>query len=144
MNNLYYLIFFTVLISSLTPFMKRNILREFSILEQIIYTNIIILIIIIPIYSYYEKKTLSHFLKQTKNKEFTNLLLYSLIIIIALITSGYILQNFGSVIKFKGIQRSLSIILLTIAGCCIYKEAFTLKMLSGIICILLGIYLLDS
>ena len=143
METIYYLIFLTVLISSITPFMKRNILREYSILEQIIYTNIIILIIIVPIYSYYEKKTLSYFVSQTKNKEFTNLLLYSLIIVVALVTSGYILQNVNSIIKFKGIQRSLSIILLTVAGCCIYKETFTLKMFSGIVCILLGIYLLD-
>jgi hypothetical protein len=143
MENIYYLIFLTVLISGITPFMKRNILREYSILEQIIYTNIIILIVIIPIYSYYEKKTLSYFVSQTKNKEFTNLLLYSLIIVVALVTSGYILQNVNSIIKFKGIQRSLSIILLTVVGCCIYKETFTLKMFSGIVCILLGIYLLD-
>ena len=143
MENIYYLIFLTVLLSSITPFMKRNILQEFSILEQIIYTNIIILIIVIPLYNFYEKKSMSYFLGKTRNKEFRNLFIYSLIIILALIVSGYILQTVDSVVRFKGVQRSLSIILLTIVGCCLFKEKFTITMFSGIFSILLGIYLLE-
>ena len=143
MNIIYVLIIVTVLISSYTPFIKQEILNDFSILEQIIYTNIILLIITLPLYFFYEKKTCMYLLHKTKSEYFTKLIIYSLIIIVGLITSGYILQNFKSVIRYKGIQRSLSIILLTIIGCCIYKETFTIKMLSGIISILFGIYLLE-
>ena len=73
-----------------------------------------------------------------------SVILYSLIVGSGLIISGIILQNYDSVIRFKSYQRSLSVILLTIVGCCIYEEKFTMNMFLGILLILFGMYLLDK
>jgi|TARA_B100002051_G_C16695439_1_gene617865 drug/metabolite transporter (DMT)-like permease len=144
MDHIYYLIILSVIIGSPVVFIKQDILRDFSIFEQLIYTNIILLPVFILLYYLYEKKSLKTFLDKTKSTKFNKLLLYTLLIGIGLIISGVILQNINSVVRFKGIQRSLSIILLTLIGCCIYKEKFTMNMFSGIICILLGINLLEK
>ena len=144
MNHIYYLIILSVIIGSPVVFIKQDILRDFSIFEQLIYTNIILLPVFILLYYLYEKKSLKTFLDKTKSTKFNKLLLYTLLIGIGLIISGVILQNINSVVRFKGIQRSLGIILLTLIGCCIYKEKFTMNMFSGIICILLGINLLEK
>lgn len=144
MDHIYYLIILSVIIGSPVVFIKQDVLQDFSIFEQLIYTNIILLPVFILLYYLYEKKDIKTLLNKRKSGKLNQLLLYTFLIGVGLIISGNILQNINSVVKFKGIQRSLGIILLTLIGCCIYKEDFTINMFLGISCILLGIYLLEK
>ena len=144
MINYMYLIVLSAIIGAPIPFMKKDLLQDFSSFEQIIYTNILLLSVFIPLYYIYEKRSFQQFIDKSNSKSFNKLLLYSFIVGSGLIISGIILQNYDSVIRFKSYQRSLSVILLTIVGCCIYEEKFTMNMFLGILLILFGMYLLDK
>ena len=139
--------FFTLLISSIiigSPiiFLKNDILKKFSITEEIIIVSLGILTIVSIIYFLYENNSLQNLLEKFKTEKY-KLCLYFSLITISLLIGNYIIKTEGKVIRYKSFQRALSLILMLILGHYIFGEKITINTCLGIGIIILGLYILD-
>ena len=135
---------YLIILGAPLPFLKINILKDFSVIEQLIYSNFMLFIIFLMIYFLYQKKELKSLLQKSRSNKMNQFSLFIGLVFITLIISGTILQKEGSVIKFKSYQRSLSMVLLVIIGMCLFKEKITFNMFLGIFTIILGLYLIEK
>ena len=135
---------YLIILGAPLPFLKTNILEDFSVIEQLIYSNLMLFIISLMIYFLYQKKELKSLLQKSRSNKMNQFSLFIVLVFITLIISGTILQKEGSVIKFKSYQRSLSMVLLVIIGMCLFNEKITFNMFLGIFTIILGLYLIEK
>ena len=141
--DFYTLLIASIVIGSPIIFLKNDILKEFSISEEIMYVSLSILIIVSCVYFFYEKKTLQNLLDKTKSDKIPKLLIYVSLLSITLLIGNHIIKTEGKVIRYKSFQRSLSLILMIILGYFIFGEKVTMNTCLGIGIILLGLYVLD-
>jgi hypothetical protein len=142
--NFYSFVTILAILGAPIPFLKKDILSHVSIIEEMIFTSLFILCMIIPIYYLYEKKSMNHFISNISSYPIQKLIVYGSLILFLLFISGTILQNHDSIIQFKSYQRSINLLFITFIGCCIYHETFTKNTLLGILFVLFGMYLLDK
>ena len=141
--NFYTLLILSIIIGSPIIFLKNDILKKFSITEEIIYADIGILIIASSIYFLYEKKTMKNLLRHFYSDDIYKIILYVSLITISLLIGNYIIKTEGKVIRYKSFQRALSLILMLILGHYIFGEKITVNTCLGIGIIILGLYILD-
>ena len=141
--DFYTLLIASIVIGSPIIFLKNDILKEFSISEEIMYVSLSLLIIVSCVYFFYEKKTLQNLLDKTKSDKIPKLLIYVSLLSITLLIGNHIIKTEGKVIRYKSFQRSLSLILMIILGYFIFGEKVTMNTCLGIGIILLGLYVLD-
>jgi len=141
--NFYTLLILSIIIGSPIIFLKNDILKKFSITEEIIYADIGILIIASSIYFLYEKKTMKNLLRHFYSDDIYKIILYVSLITISLLIGNYIIKTEGKVIRYKSFQRALSLILMLILGHYIFGEKITINTCLGIGIIILGLYILD-
>lgn len=142
-TNFYTLLILSIIIGSPIIFLKNDILKKFSITEEIIYADIGILIIASSIYFLYEKKTMKNLLRHFYSDDIYKIILYVSLITISLLIGNYIIKTEGKVIRYKSFQRALSLILMLILGHYIFGEKITVNTCLGIGIIILGLYILD-
>ena len=142
--DFYTLLIASIVIGSPIIFLKNDILKEFSISEEIMYVSLSLLIIVSCVYFFYEKKTLQNLLDKTKSDKIPKLLIYVSLLSITLLIGNYIIKTEGKVIRYKSFQRSLSLILMIILGYFIFGEKVTMNTCIGIGIILFGLYVLDQ
>ena len=140
--NFYTLLILSIIIGSPIIFLKNDILKTFSITEEIICVSIGILIIVSIIYFLYEQKNVINLIDVGKREKY-KLCLYIFLITITLLIGNYIVKREGKVIRYKSFQRSLSLLLMIIIGNSIFGEKITYKTCLGIGIIVLGLYVLD-
>ena len=141
--NFYMLLIASIVIGSPIIFLKNDVLKDFSITEEVIYVSLSILTIVSIIYFFYEKKSLQDLIDKTKSDKIPKLLIYVSLLSITLLIGNHIIKTEGKVIRYKSFQRSLSLILMIILGYFIFGEKVTMNTCLGIGIILLGLYVLD-
>ena len=142
--NFYTLLILSIIIGSPIIFLKNDILKKFSITEEIIYADIGILIIASSIYFLYEKKTMKNLLRHFYSDDIYKIILYVSLITISLLIGNYIIKTEGKVIRYKSFQRALSLILMLILGHYIFGEKITINTCLGIGIIIFGLFILDK
>ena len=140
--NFYTLLILSIIIGSPIIFLKNDLLKTFSITEEIICVSIGILIIVSIIYFLYEQKNLINLIDVGKREKY-KLCLYIFLITVTLLIGNYIVKREGKVIRYKSFQRSLSLLLMIIIGHFIFGEKITYKTCLGIGIIVLGLFILD-
>jgi len=140
--NFYTLLILSIIIGSPIIFLKNDLLKTFSITEEIICVSIGILIIVSIIYFLYEQKNLINLIDVGKREKY-KLCLYIFLITVTLLIGNYIVKREGKVIRYKSFQRSLSLLLMIIIGHSIFGEKITYKTCLGIGIIVLGLFILD-
>ena len=140
--NFYTLLILSIIIGSPIIFLKNDILKKFSITEEIIIVSLGILTIVSIIYFLYENNSLQNLLEKCKTEKY-KLCLYVSLITISLLIGNYIIKTEGKVIRYKSFQRALSLIFMLILGHYIFGEKITINTCLGIGIIILGLYILD-
>jgi hypothetical protein len=141
-NNFYSFLILSIIIGSPIIFLKNDLLKTFSITEEILCVSIGILIIVSIIYFLYEKKSLQNLINIGETQKY-KLCLYILLITVSLLIGNYIVKTEGKVIRYKSFQRSLSLILMLIIGHLYFNEYVTINTCFGIGIIILGLFILD-
>lgn len=141
--NFYTLLIASIVIGSPIIFLKNDILKTFSITEEIILVSIGILVIVSSIYFGYEKKSFKNLTKYLDSDIIYKFILYVFLITFTLLIGNYIVKSEGKVIRYKSFQRALSLILMLIIGHYIFGERVTINTCLGIGIIILGLYILD-
>ncbi len=142
--NFYTLLIASIVIGSPIIFLKNDILKTFSITEEIILVSLGILAIVSSIYFLYEKKSLKNLTKYLDSDIIYKFILYVFLITITLLIGNYIVKSEGKVIRYKSFQRALSLILMLIIGHYVFGERVTINTCLGIGIIILGLYVLDK
>jgi hypothetical protein len=142
--NFYNYLILSILVSAPVPFLKMDLLKDFNVIEQLVYSNFFLFIVFLTIYICYQKKPIKELFKKKKFDTIKSFTLFLIVVTLGLILNGYILKNEGEVIKFKSYQRSLSMILLVFIGQCLFNEKITFNIFLGIISIILGLYLIEK
>ena len=141
-NNFYSFLILSIIIGSPIIFLKNDLLKTFSITEEILCVSIGILIIVSIIYFLYEKKSLKNLINIGETQKY-KLCLYILLITVSLLIGNYIVKTEGKVIRYKSFQRSLSLILMLIIGHFYFNEYVTINTCLGIGIIIIGLFILD-
>ena len=142
MNHFYTLLIISIIIGSPIIFLKNDILKTFSITQEVIIVSIGILAIVSSIYFIYEKGSIQSLINLGEKEKY-KLCLYISLITITLLIGNYIVKTEGKVIRYKSFQRSLSLILMLILGHYYFGESVTTNTCLGIAIIICGLYVLD-
>jgi len=134
----------SILIGAPIPFLKNEILKDFSVIELGLIGNFLLISLYIIVYVFYEKKGFTDLLKKKDSKKMPIFILFIILVFIGLLIGGTILKKEGSVIRYKSFQRSLSIVLMLIIGMCLFKEKITFNMCLGVGVTALGLYLIEK
>ena len=134
----------SLLIGAPIPFLKNEILKDFSVIELGLIGNFLLVCMFLFIYFVYEKKNPQELLKTLKTKEIKTFFIYMILVFLGLLVGGTILKKEGSVIRFKSYQRPLSTVMMLIVGLCLFKENPSLNMCLGVGVTALGLYLIDK
>ena len=141
-TNFYFLLIISIIVGSPIIFLKNDLLKTFSITEEILCVSIGILLIVSFIYFFYEEKTFQNLIDRGK-KEKKKLMLYISLITITLLIGNHIVKTEGKVIRYKSFQRSISLILMLIIGHVFFNEKVKMNTCLGIGIIIFGLYILD-
>lgn len=134
-----------VIISSPITFIKKDILNNFTIFEEIICTSFLIFIITLIIYFCYENKSLNYLTNKYINSSILHkYLIYILLIVISLYIGNYIISRENKIIKYRAFRSSFSLILALILSIFIFKERLNLNQSLGILIIIIGIYIYNN
>jgi len=134
----------SIVIGSPIIFLKNDVLKDFSITEEVIYVSLSILTIVSIIYFFYEKKSLQDLIDKTKSDKIPKLIVYVSLLSITLLIGNHIIKTEGKVIRYKSFQRSLSLIMMIILGYFVFGEKVTMNTCIGIGIIISGLYVLDQ
>ena len=110
--NFYILLFVVTLFGALSTYLKKDILQDCSILEEMMFSTMFILIGTILFYVFYEKKSISYFvdiITKNKNNVTYKLLVFDLLIFFSIIIGSVILKN-EYVIKSMPYRTSMYLI----------------------------------
>lgn len=141
--NFYTLLIASIVIGSPIIFLKNDILKIFSITEEIILVSLGILAIVSSIYFCYEKKSFKNLTRNLDRDIIYKFILYVFLITITLLIGNYIVKSEGKVIRYKSFQRALSLILMLMIGHYIFGERVTQNTCLGVGIIILGLFILD-
>ena len=141
-TNFYTLLISSIIIGSPIIFLKNDLLKTFSITQEIIIVSLGILTLVSFIYFGYEKNSLKNLISVGEKNKY-KLCLYISLITITLLIGNYIVKTEGKVIRYKSFQRALSLILMLILGHYIFGEKVTMNTCWGIGIIIIGLYVLD-
>lgn len=130
-------------VGTILPFLKNEVLKDFSVIELGVIGNSILMILYFLAYTFYEKKSYKDLLKKDY-KKFWIFIVFIVLIFFGLLIDGTILKNEGTVIKYKSFQRSINTVLMLVVGACLFKEKLTFNMGLGVLTIALGLYLIDK
>ena len=142
--NFYTLLIASIVIGSPIIFLKNDVLKDFSITEEVIYVSLSILTIVSIIYFFYEKKSLQDLIDKTKSDKIPKLIVYVSLLSVSLLIGNHIIKTEGKVIRYKSFQRSLSLIMMIILGYFVFGEKVTTNTCIGIGIIIFGLYVLDQ
>tara|TARA_B100000900_G_scaffold394677_1_gene392310 strand:- start:1543 stop:1980 length:438 start_codon:yes stop_codon:yes gene_type:complete len=141
--NFYTLLIASIVIGSPIIFLKNDMLKIFSITEEIILVSLGILSILSSFYFGYEKKSFKNLTRNLDRDIIYKFILYVFLITTTLLIGNYIVKSEGKVIRYKSFQRALSLILMLMIGHYIFGERVTQNTCLGVGIIILGLFILD-
>jgi len=135
-------IIISVIIGSPIIFLKKDILKEFTFIEEMVCTSFLILIISSIIYKLYDNKNISDLInKYYYSNKYNNYLLYIFLIVISILLSNYIILIEKRMIRYHSFKISVSLIATLLIGAGIFNENIKIPQISGIILIMSGLCL---
>jgi len=135
-------IIISVIIGSPIIFLKKDILKEFTFIEEMVCTSFLILIISSIIYKLYDNKNISDLInKYYYSNKYNNYLLYIFLIVISILLSNYIISIEKRMIRYRSFKISVSLIATLLIGAGIFNENIKIPQISGIILIMSGLCL---
>ena len=143
--NFYVLLFVVTLFGALSTYLKKDILEDCSILEEMLFTTIFILLGTILFYVFYEKKSINYFVDliiKNKNNVTYKLLAFDLLVFFSIIIGGVILKN-EYVIKSMPYRTSMYLIAVALLAYIFENKQLTVHKLFGILVIIMGTFLLE-
>ena len=143
--NFYILLFVVTLFGALSTYLKKDILQDCSILEEMMFSTMFILIGTILFYVFYEKKSISYFvdiITKNKNNVTYKLLAFDLMVFFSIIIGGVILKN-EYVIKSMPYRTSMYLIAVALLAYIFENKQLTIHKLLGITIIIMGTLLLE-
>ena len=143
--NFYVLLFVVTLFGALSTYLKKDILEDCSILEEMLFTTIFILLGTIIFYVFYEKKSINYFVDliiKNKNNVTYKLLAFDLLVFFSIIIGGVILKN-EYVIKSMPYRTSMYLIAVALLAYIFENKQLTVHKLFGILVIIMGTFLLE-
>ena len=143
--NFYILLFVVTLFGALSTYLKKDILQDCSILEEMMFSTMFILIGTILFYVFYEKKSISYFvdiITKNKNNVTYKLLAFDLMVFFSIIIGGVILKN-EYVIKSMPYRTSMYLIAVALLAYIFENKQLTIYKLIGITVIIMGTFLLE-
>ena len=143
--NFYVLLFVVTLFGALSTYLKKDILEDCSILEEMLFSTMFILLGTILFYLFYEKKSINNFLnliKKNKNNVTYKLIAFDLLVFFSIIIGGVILKN-EYVIKSMPYRTSMYLIAVALLAYIFENKQLTVHKLIGILVIIMGTFLLE-
>ena len=143
--NFYVLLFVVTLFGALSTYLKKDILEDCSILEEMLFSTMFILLGTILFYLFYEKKSINNFLdliKKNKNNVTYKLIAFDLLVFFSIIIGGVILKN-EYVIKSIPYRTSMYLIAVALLAYIFENKQLTVHKLIGILVIIMGTFLLE-
>jgi drug/metabolite transporter (DMT)-like permease len=143
--NFYVLLFVVTLFTALSTYLKKDILENCSILEEMLFSTMFILIGTFLFYVFYEKKSINNFIDlitKNKNNITYKLLIFDLLIFFSIIIGSVILKN-EYVIKSMPYRTSMYLIAVALLAYMFENKQLTIHKLIGIIVIIIGTFLLE-
>jgi len=142
--NFYVLVVILTLTGAFTTFLKKDILSNCSIIEEMLFSTFFILFISVFIYIY-QKNTFGGFyskLQINKNNLLYKLLLFDILVVMSIIIGGIILKN-EHIIKSGPYRTGLYLIFITLFTYLFAKKQLTFYKIIGIFTIIGGVFLLE-
>ncbi len=137
-------VFISALISSPLLFIKKGLLKDFKIHEELICTSTLITISLILIYIFYDKKNIMDLVYKFRNYDkLSNYILYVSLIVLSLFISSYIIFKESEMIKYRFFKVSIGIILTIILGIYLFNESINIKNCIGMLIIMGGLYIIN-
>ena len=143
--NFYVLLFVVTLFGALSTYLKKDILEDCSILEEMLFSTMFILLGTILFYLFYEKKSINNFLdliKKNKNNVTYKLIAFDLLVFFSIIIGGVILKN-EYVIKSMPYRTSMYLIAVALLAYIFENKQLTVHKIIGILVIIMGTFLLE-
>jgi len=145
MYHFYVFLLIMTILRPINVFLRKHILQTVSVVEEAIFTQLVLLVLFVLFYIFVDKGKFKTFFKKiitNKNKITRNLLIYDIFIMSAIIIGGYILIN-EKIIYGESMKIGCYLILIALISC-IHKNVLHWKYLLGIAFIILGIVFVES
>lgn len=143
--NFYVLLFVVTLFGALSTYLKKDILEDCSILEEMLFSTIFIFIGTVLFYVFYEKKSIGYFvdiITKNKNNITYKLLAFDVLVFFSIIIGSVILKN-EYVIKSMPYRTSMYLIAVALLAYIFENKQLTIHKLLGITIIIMGTLLLE-
>ena len=140
MYNFYLFLVLVIMLGPLKVYLRQNIVRNISVVEEILFTNVIMLTFFSLYYIFVECGDVKDYFNRlvTKKELVLNLAFYDFCLIAGTLLTGYMLQK-ESVVYGETLRLGGYLLLITIISA-IYKKTFNRYYFGGIIFIILGVY----
>lgn len=143
--NFYLQIFFLTFIKSIMPFIKKDILNQYSIIEEIIINTSGLLFFSLIFYLVIQKHKLNNlFSKIIINKNYSSykLIIFNIMLILSLLIIGKIIKN-ENIIRFTPYKQGLTLLFISIITWLFFSKQLNYFNILGIILVIIGLFLVD-
>lgn len=142
--HIYVLLIIVVFCWTINPFLKKTIAKKMKPEEYMILNHFTISIIMISylVYLLKKKKFDTQCIRKLEYKELGLLVLASVSTIIGSLVVTYLLQKYDASYIIPNLQP-IVIILTILIGYFLYKESLDSKKISGVLCIVAGLFLIN-
>ena len=130
-----------VLSKCIKPYLKKNLVETFSIVEDMILYNFIFFIFSFIYYNIIEKNNIKNIYNKININNYLIIILFIILTFFELILSTYLIKNYN-IIYIKNLNKGLYLILTPLIGHYLFGNKICKKTILGSILILLGIYIL--
>ena len=142
--HIYVLLIIVVLCWTINPFLKKTIAKKMKPEEYMILNHFTISIIMISylIYLLQKKQFDTKCIRKLEYREICLLVIASISTIVGSLIVTYLLQTYDASYIIPNLQPMV-IILTILIGYFIYKETLDSKKISGVLCIVAGLFLIN-
>lgn len=137
------LILILVLSKCIKPYFKKQLVNNFSIVEDMIMYNFIFFIFPLIYYIFYEKNTMINIVNKLDINNSKIIFIYLGMITFEMIVSNNLIKN-NDITILKNISRGLNVILTPIVGYFLFNNKISFNTIIGSFFIMIGIYIING
>ena len=131
-----------VISKCIKPFFKKQLVNQFSIIEDMILYNFIFFLFSLIYYTIIEKNNIYNIYNKINNDNCYLIIKFLILTLFELIVSNYIIQN-NDITVVKNIHKGLYVTLTPIIGYYLFNTDITINTIFGSLFILIGIYIIN-
>jgi len=146
---MYLFVIISSLLKSFSPYLRKHILVTFESHEYLFVNTFFVSLFIFLFFLYksvFHNKTINQFFDKLTNLTIVQVIIFSLIALITVISSFFIIhldKYFNTPLINSIITKGVATIILLVTGIFIYKEKYNYKQILGIIMTILGLFLIN-